>query len=65
MSNITSLKMSRFYGNKEITAIHLGRRAITAVYKGLRLVWQMGNFFTSQNELFVTKDNETFEVRED
>lgn len=57
--------MSRFFNNKEITAIHLGKRAITAVYKGLKLVWQSGNFFTNQNELFVTKDNEIFEVKED
>lgn len=57
--------MSRLFNNKDITAISWGRIAINAVYKGLRLIWQMGNFFTRDGNLFVTKDNETFEVREE
>lgn len=56
--------MSRYKDGKEITIIYYGKKAITAIYKGLRLVMQMGNFFTRNNELFVTKDNETFEVRD-
>ena len=56
--------MSRYKDGKEITLIYYGKRAITAIYKGLKLVMQMGNFFTKNNELFVTKDNETFEVKE-
>lgn len=57
--------MSRLFNNKEITSISWGRIAIIAVREGLRLIWQMGNFFTRDGNLFVTKDNETFEVRED
>lgn len=57
--------MSRFYEGKEITAIYIGKRVVDAVYKGLKLIWQMGNFFTRDGDLFVTKDNQTFEVRED
>ena len=56
--------MSRYKDGKEITLIYYGRKAITAIYKGLKLIMQMGNFFTRNNELFVTRDNETFEVRE-
>jgi hypothetical protein len=57
--------MSRYKGDKEITLSYYGRKAITAIYKGLRLVMQMGNFFTRDGELFVTKDDETFEVKDD
>ena len=28
------------FNNKEITDIHLGRKAILAVYKGAKLVWE-------------------------
>lgn len=56
--------MSRYKDGKEITLIYYGKRAITAIYKGLKLIMQMGNFFTRNNELFVTRDNETFEVKE-
>lgn len=56
--------MSRYKDGKEVTLIYYGRKAITAIYKGLKLIMQMGNFFTRNNELFVTRDNETFEVRE-
>lgn len=56
--------MSRYKDGKEITLIYYGRKAITAIYKGLKLVMQMGNFFTREGLLFVTKDNETFEVKE-
>ena len=56
--------MSRYKNGKEITITYYGKKAITAIYKGLRLVMQMGNFFTRNNELFVTRDNETFEVRD-
>lgn len=30
-------------GNKEITAVSLGRRTVTAVYRGARLVWEAVN----------------------
>lgn len=56
--------MSRYRDGKEITLIYYGRKAIIAIYKGVKLVWQMGNFFTREGLLFVTKDNETFEVKE-
>jgi hypothetical protein len=52
------------FKHKELQIAYYGRKAITAIYKGLRLIMQMGNFFTRNNELFVTKDNETFEVKE-
>ena len=56
--------MSRYKGKKEITLLYYGRKAITAIYKGFKLVMQMGNFFTREGLLFVTKDDETFEVKE-
>lgn len=56
--------MSRFLGDKEVTSIYRGDKEISAVYKGYRLVFQVGNFYTRDNFLFVTKDNETFEVKE-
>lgn len=52
------------WGKKEISLSYLGKYAINAIYKGVKLVWQMGNFFTREGLLFVTKDNETFEVKE-
>lgn len=58
--------MGRFYGNSEVTDIHVGSEpSVYSVYKGGELFWQSGNFVTSQEELFVTSDNEVFEVRED
>lgn len=32
--------MGIFFNNKEVTAIYLGKRAISAVYRGAKLVWQ-------------------------
>ena len=32
--------MSRYKDGKEITLIYYGRKAITAIYKGLRMIWQ-------------------------
>ena len=32
--------MSIHIGNKEITAINVGRKAIVYVYEGLKMVWQ-------------------------
>lgn len=32
--------MGIFIKNKEVTAVNFGERAITAVYKGARLVWE-------------------------
>jgi hypothetical protein len=55
--------MSRYKDGKEITLIYYGRKAITAIYKGLKLIMQMG-IFTREGLLFVTKNNETFEVKE-
>jgi hypothetical protein len=57
--------MSRYKDGKEITLIYYGREAITAIYKGLKLVMQMGNFFTREGLLFVTKDDETFDVKDE
>lgn len=57
--------MSKWFGTKEISATYYGRKVVSAIYKGARLIFQMGNFFTRNNELFVTKSNETFEVREE
>lgn len=53
------------FTNKDIQIAHYGKKTIATIYKGLCLIMQMGNFFTRNNELFVTKDNETFEVREE
>jgi hypothetical protein len=53
-----------FLGKKEINLAYYGKKAITAIYKGLKLIMQMGNFFTREGLLFVTKNNETFEVKE-
>lgn len=57
--------MSRYKDSKEITLIYYGRKAITAIYKGMKLVMQMGNFFTREGLLFVTKDDETFDVKDE
>lgn len=32
--------MAIFFNNKDITAVNFGERAITAVYKGTKLVWE-------------------------
>lgn len=32
--------MAIFINGKEVTAVNLGNRTITAVYKGARLVWE-------------------------
>lgn len=32
--------MAIFIDGKEVTAVNFGKRAITAVYKGARLVWE-------------------------
>jgi hypothetical protein len=53
------------WGKKEISLSYLGKYAINAIYKGVKLVWQMGNFFTREGLLFVTKDDETFEVKDE
>ena len=54
-----------FLGKKEVNLARFGKLTVNAVYKGLKLIWLMGNFFTRDGDLFVTKDNQTFEVRED
>lgn len=51
-------------GTNNFQLAYYGKKAITSIYKGLKLVMQMGNFFTREGFLFVTKDNETFEVKE-
>lgn len=56
--------MSRYKGNKEISFVYYGRKAIVSIYKGLKLVMQMGNFFTRDDNLFTTNNGDTFEVRE-
>lgn len=33
--------MAIIFNGKEITAIELGERAISSVYKGARIVWEM------------------------
>lgn len=53
------------FANKDIQIAYHGKKTIASIYEGLRLIMQMGNFFTHNNELFVTKSNETFEVREE
>lgn len=57
--------MSKHWDGKEISLMYYGRKAIMAVYRGLKLVAQMGNFFTLDGRLFATKDGETFEVRDE
>lgn len=64
MLNITFTKMSRFLGDKEVTAVYRGEKEISAIYKGYKIIFQVGNFYTKDNNLFITKDNETFEVKE-
>lgn len=54
----------KLFGNKEITVRYIGSLALMAAYKGLKLVWQMGNFFTSKGEAFITRDGDIFQVKE-
>lgn len=56
--------MSRYIGKKEVTLVYYGKKPIIAIYKGLKLIMQMGNFFTRDGELFTTKNGDTFEVKE-
>lgn len=50
--------------NIEVSARYYGKKAIIEIRKGLKLLWMLGNFFTKNNEIFITRGGNTFMTKE-
>ena len=53
------------FGKLSVTSGRVGKAVLTVVKYGKQLAWQLGNFFTKDGEVFLTSDNEVFEVLEE
>lgn len=51
-------------GKKEVDAVNIGKYAIGAIYRGLKILWDACNFRTKDDKVIMTSDGYTFNVKE-
>lgn len=49
--------------NNNLSGGMLKGKLMTVIYKGGKLLWQAGNFFTKDNRILYTKDGSVFNVK--